>query len=209
MKTKSESSASNPPQLFGLVLAGGSSLRMGHDKGALAYHGMPQRDYVYQLLNKVCEKAFLGMQEQQLGSISKEFPFILDQNTYQGPFNGIMSAHETYPEAAWLVLACDLPFMDAEALQFLVQQRDPTKHATAFMGKDTACPEPLACIWEPDGLRQAKNYLSAKGKQSPSRFLSEVDVKIVLPSNEQLLFNANSVEDYQWVKDNLKGREGS
>ena len=30
-----------------------------------------------------------------------------------GPIAGIIAAQAAHPEAAWLVLACDLPFLDA------------------------------------------------------------------------------------------------
>ncbi|MFT5737968.1 MAG: molybdopterin-guanine dinucleotide biosynthesis protein A, partial [Maribacter sp.] len=33
-------------KIYGLVLAGGKSTRMGVDKGLITYHGLPQRDYL-------------------------------------------------------------------------------------------------------------------------------------------------------------------
>jgi molybdenum cofactor guanylyltransferase len=208
MNTKTDAHAA-PPKLYGLVLAGGSSSRMGHDKGVLEYNGMPQREYVYQLLNKVCEKVFLGIQKHQLDTIPKGLATIVDLDEVEGPFNGIMSAHEAYPAVAWLVLACDLPLIDLKAVEQLVKERDPKTFATAFMAKCTTEPEPLACIWEPAGLRRAKKYLSASEGRSPKRFLSEVDVKAVVPWNGGVLYNANAVEDYEWAKNQLKGQEGS
>ncbi|MBT8186826.1 MAG: NTP transferase domain-containing protein, partial [Croceitalea sp.] len=122
----------NTTKLYGLVLSGGKSTRMGSDKGLLTYHGIPQRDYAYSLLNELCDSTFLSIRSEQEAEIKKEYKVIIDQDKYRGPLNGILSAHEAHPEAAWLVLACDLPLITKSSLQRLIQERDPKKAATAF-----------------------------------------------------------------------------
>ena len=107
------------PQLYGLVLAGGKSTRMGSDKGLIQYHDRPQQEYLYHLLEQVCSKVYLSIRNEQQASVSNEFNVIADQNEYHGPFNGILSAHKAHPNVAWLVLACDLPLLDLEARIFV------------------------------------------------------------------------------------------
>ena len=55
-------------KLYGLVLSGGRSTRMGKDKGLINYHGIPQRDYIYNLLNEVCDETYMSIRKDQVDS---------------------------------------------------------------------------------------------------------------------------------------------
>ena len=207
MKSEPKIPTKTPSKLFGLVLSGGTSSRMGTDKGLVSYHGVPQREYLYQLLREVCDDVFLSIQENQLDEIPDGLKTIVDQDKYKGPFNGILSAHEAHKDVAWLVLACDLPFMDLETMQQLIAQRNPEKCATAFTNTTTKEPEPLVSIWEANGLEKALGFLENTDNPSPKRFLMHVDIALVHPKEMQLLFNANSPSDYDFVKKKLEERE--
>lgn len=197
--------AQKPAHLYGLVLSGGKSERMGKDKGLIKYHKVPQREHLYRLLDQLCEMTFLSVRPSQYSNIPKGARAIVDQNRYNGPFNGIMSAHNTHKNAAWLVLACDLPFMDLATLQQLINVRDQKKSATAFLGPKTEKPEPLACIWEPGGLEKAVHFLKKAEQSGPRKFLMDSEITLVTPKNEQALFNANTDLDYTYAKDMLRG----
>ncbi|MDO1498953.1 NTP transferase domain-containing protein [Winogradskyella maritima] len=142
-------------KLYGLVLSGGKSTRMGNDKGLITYHQLPQREHLYHLLSKVCERTFLSIRSNQEEEISQHFETIIDQDEYRGPYNGLLSAHAAYPEVAWLVLACDLPLIDIKALQELVEGRNTQKIASAFANVDDPLPEPLCAIGNRNPLEQS------------------------------------------------------
>lgn len=184
-------------KLYGLVLSGGKSTRMGKDKGQIAYHGMPQREYLYHLLSKVCEKTYMSIRKEQEGEIKVGFNSITDQDKYRGPFNGLLSAHSQFPDVAWLVLACDLPLMDAPSLQQLILARDSNKMATTFAQKENPLPEPLCAIWEPEALRSSASYLAQGNGTCPRKFLINNEVKLVFPTNPDVLLNANSEDEYK------------
>ena len=184
-------------KLYGLVLSGGKSTRMGKDKGLIAYHGIPQRDYIYKLLEEVCDQTFLSIRNDQVDAISKEFQVITDDDTFRGPYNGILSAHNKYPNVAWLVLACDLPLIDVPSLKELINARDTTKLATSFALKENPLPEPLCAIWEAAGLKASVIHMNTQQGSCPRKFLIHNDVALVFPSNEQVLLNANSITEYE------------
>ncbi|WP_106147674.1 NTP transferase domain-containing protein [Flagellimonas meridianipacifica] len=195
---------SNTPKLYGLVLGGGRSTRMGSDKRLLNYHGSEQQACMYNLLEQVCEASYLSIRQDQVSSNEGRFNVIIDKNRYQGPFNGIMSAHAAYPKVAWLVLACDLPFMDKESLKTLIAKRNLLKGATAMATKKTDIPEPLVTIWEPKGLEKAKEFLEVSKNSGPTEFLRNSEIDKVYPSTDDVLFNANSREDFDQAKTRLK-----
>jgi len=184
-------------KLYGLVLSGGKSSRMGKDKGQIAYHGIPQREHLYHLLNDVCEKTYISIRKEQQTEIRATFNTLLDQDRYKGPFNGLLSAHGQFPDVAWLVLACDLPLMDVISLRQLISERDPERVATAFAQKKNPLPEPLCAIWEPRALRSSMSNFKEGNGLYPRKFLMNSDVKLVFPKNPEVLLNANSETEYK------------
>ncbi|WP_299325172.1 NTP transferase domain-containing protein [uncultured Maribacter sp.] len=184
-------------KLYGLVLSGGKSTRMGEDKGLIKYHNLPQREHLYHLLNEVCNQTFLSIRKDQEKDISNSFKTILDNDEFRGPYNGLLSAHKAYPEAAWLVLACDLPLMDKKALQELIAARNSDKLASAYADADDPLPEPLCAIWEPEALKQSVEYLKAGNGSCPRKFLINADVNLVFPKQKEVLLNANSKAEYE------------
>ena len=190
-------------KIYGLVLSGGKSTRMGTDKGLIEYHGVPQREHLYHLLSKACERTFISLRREQEATTPFGFATIADEDMFRGPFNGMLSAHSRHPEVAWLVLACDLPLMDLAGLEQLILERDPEKFATSFANQDDPLPEPMCAIWEPKALQNAITYLEAGNGTCPRKFLINNDTKLVFPENKSVITNANSKEDYEDVLEKL------
>lgn len=185
------------PPLYGLVLAGGKSVRMGRDKGQIDFHGLPQRDYAARLLQPYCEKVFLsGRPDQELDS---EHAVIEDTFLGLGPFGGILSAFREHPDAAWLVLACDLPLIDESTLQQLVKARNISRVATSFQSPVNEFPEPLITIWEPRAYPVLLQFL-AQGYSCPRKALINTEIELIQAVNPRALTNVNSPEDLAEVK---------
>lgn len=179
---------------------------MGTDKALISYHGDSQQEVMYDLALKICPRAFISLRSDQQKDLTSEMETILDRNEYAGPFNGILSAHAEHPEVAWLVLACDLPLLDLDTLKRLLDSRDPAKDATALATKASGLPEPLAAIWEPSGLAKAIEYLKTANSSCPRKFLLNSDIHLVFPEKDEVLANANSMEDYKRIKEVLNSK---
>ncbi|MDM9631747.1 molybdenum cofactor guanylyltransferase [Robiginitalea aurantiaca] len=193
-------------EIMGLVLAGGQSRRMGTDKGKLEYHNKPQREYLYEELKTLCSGVFLSIRPEQASEIPEGMDFILDENVFKGPFNGLLSAHHAYPEAAWLVVACDLPLVDKKVLQYLIERRDPGAMATAFATHKSGLPEPLAAIWEPLGLKTAETYMQTSESSCPRKFLINGNTALVFPEDDLWLSNANEPGEYADILSQLNSK---
>jgi len=186
------------PKLKGLVLAGGKSTRMGTDKGALNYHGKPQREYMADLLNSMCETTFLSVRSDQ--NIESESELLEDKFVGLGPFGAILSAFQKDPNSAWLVVACDLPLLNQEALQFLVENRNPSQLATAFYNPATDFPEPLITIWEPKSYQVLLQFLS-QGYSCPRKVLINSEIELLQLEDAKVLMNVNDKEGYENAKE--------
>lgn len=184
------------PPLYGLVLAGGLSQRMRTDKAALEYQGRTQLERAFDLVSEACEQAFVSVRsDQQDDPVRARFPVIADQQSGLGPIAGIAAAQAKYPHAAWLVVACDLPFLDSATLDFLREHRDPAQLATAFRSAHDNLPEPLCAIWEP-ASREAVAAWIAAGKQCPRKLLINSAVKLLDPKG-RALDNVNTPDEFE------------
>ena len=189
------------PVLYGLVLAGGKSLRMGVDKGRLSYHGKPQREHLYDLLLPLCERVFISCNAAQQRDIL--LPKIGDEFPEAGPMGGLLSAFNTAPGKAWLAVACDMPYLSQGTLQYLVEHRNPAKMATAFIGPEDGWPEPMVAVWEPEMhpvlLREMQT-----GKGSLRDVLKDAATALVQPPRLHELQNINAPDAYEIAAARIK-----
>ena len=196
-----ESVLNNIPKIKGLILAGGKSQRMGQDKGLINYHGSPQREYLYNLLSKKEIPTYLSCRASQKDEL-EEFKLITDRIEGLGPFGAIISAFISDPNAAWLVLACDLPFIDEQAIDDLIDNRNPSKVATCFFNQETKFPDPLFTIFEPKCYPRLYQFLS-QGYSCPRKVLINSDTHVVKPNNPSWLKNVNTPIELEQIKTKL------
>jgi len=182
--------------VHGLILAGGSSSRMQRDKAALQYRGKSQLDRAFELAARHVSRVFVSVRPSQVGDPARaRHPMIVDSIAGEGPIVGIRSALAAHPQVAWLVLACDLPFLSDAALSQLLRERDPTAVATAYRSTHDGLPEPLCAIWEPAAAAALAAY-EAEGGRCPRKFLIRQAVPLLEPKDRRALDNVNTPEEY-------------
>ena len=185
----------NVPPLFGLVLAGGASKRMQQDKALLHYHGRSQLEWAYELIAPHCLATFVSVRaDQRADPIRARFPQIIDRQPGGGPLAGISTALMEHPKAAWLVVACDLPFVTETTLLQLIGARDPQRIATAYRSNHDGLPEPLCAIWEPAARELAQAQLGS-GKNCPRKLLINSDCKLIELPEPRALDNVNTPDE--------------
>jgi molybdopterin-guanine dinucleotide biosynthesis protein A len=182
--------------LFGLLLTGGHSRRMQRDKAALEYNGQTQLQRAVALLQPLVSRLFLSVRtDQQHDPLRATHEQIVDQLPNLGPLGGIHAALHAHPEAAWLVLAVDLPFLDAATLQQLIAAREPQRLGTAFRSSFDGKAEPLCAIWEPASRAAVDAWLAA-GHNCPRNFMGAHDVTLLTLRNPRALDNINTSAEY-------------
>ncbi|NTW55912.1 MAG: bifunctional molybdenum cofactor guanylyltransferase MobA/molybdopterin-guanine dinucleotide biosynthesis adaptor protein MobB [Chlorobiaceae bacterium] len=178
--------------VYGLVLAGGLSSRMGSDKALLTYHLDNQLVRTASLLRSCCSKVFISCraeQEKMYGRFG--FPLISDSYLGIGPMGGLLSAMQAEPHAAWLAAACDLPFIDGTTAELLLSHRHPMRFATVFRNPETQHIEPLFACYEPKS-RSRLLLMHAEGCNSLSRFLEQSRIEELELANPGVLENINT-----------------
>jgi molybdopterin-guanine dinucleotide biosynthesis protein A len=181
----------------GLILAGGASRRMNCDKAGLKYQGKTQLDRAFELASRHVAQVFVSVRaDQTLDPARAQRPMIVDSVAGEGPIAGIRSALAAYPKVAWLVLACDLPYLSDAALDFLLRQRDANAFATAYKSAHDGLPEPLCAIWEPAAAGALADYQTGGG-HCPRKFLIRHGARLLEPQDTHALDNVNTPEEYR------------
>lgn len=201
--------------LYGLVLAGGESRRMGQDKVSLVYQGAPQLERAMNLLAELTEQAFISVRHKTQNGIRASYRQISDgsenvsdgsengKEVVKGPAAGLLAAHAAFPAASWLVLACDLPFLDRSSLAYLVQswQKEGfgggsggVRDAVSFRSSYDGLPEPLCAIWTPPALARLEKSV-AEGRICPRHVLKNDGILMIEPVTQEALGNINTMEE--------------
>lgn len=196
MNASSAPSPPSPPMLYGLVLAGGHSRRMQRDKAVLPYAGRTQLQRALELLASRVRRSFVSVRADQRTEPSRSgHALIVDLAPGLGPIGGIQAALHAHPQCAWLVLACDLPFLTETTLDHLLARRDPRRLATAYRSSHDGLPEPMCAIFEPACRAPIDQWIDA-GQRCPREWLAASDALLLEPLESQALENINTPEQY-------------
>jgi len=189
--------------LYGLVLAGGRSSRMGTDKAALLHpDGRPLARRTHDLLADAgCETVVISLRHDQ--EIPPGFTGVTEpvikrdpEGGSEGPLAGMLAAMRYATSADWLVLACDLPRLDLETLQHLVGSRKSGEIFLSYRSEFDGLPEPLCAFYSAEALPILEQF-QAEGLRCPRKVLIRNDCRLLDPLRPRALDNANTPDDWK------------
>ena len=190
----------NVPRLHGLVLAGGRSSRMRRDKAAIEFRsGETQLDAAMKLLEGRVARAYRlgarGSEGRPRARAVRRTSSIAATSKAPSPASAPRSP--IYPDVAWLVLACDLPFLDAQTLDTLLLARDPElrRHRVRLQPRRLARAAVRHLRAEPREPRSLAQI--AAGRNCPRKFLINAHTQLLEQPNPRALDNVNTVEEYE------------
>ena len=173
----------------GVVLAGGSSRRMGRDKALLPLLGETLPARAARRLAAVCPEVLIADRGRGL---LPGFPSLPD-GPGKGPAAGLLGAASARPGRSLLVLACDLPQVPAELLAEIAS----LEGADAVFPRWSGGVEPLCALYGPAALaileeRVAAGRLDLHGlAASPGLRVRYLEVE----APEEVFLNLNTPED--------------
>ena len=175
-----------------IILAGGKSRRFGSDKALYKFKGLPLIQNVINVVNKVTKNIII------ITNSPEKFDFLIypkyrDLIPDCGSLGGIYTGLSYTGSQLNFVLACDMPFISYECLNYLVQ------HTT---GTDITVPyhhnrlEPLCAVYSKSCLPFIKKQLEKKEYQIFQFYDKVRTKKIEIPFyHPRLFFNVNSRND--------------
>jgi molybdopterin-guanine dinucleotide biosynthesis protein A len=163
--------ASRP--LYAGLLVGGKSSRMGSPKQLLRFDGRTLGEIVAHALSAAVSEAELHCDFSLspkvailgAGAIPDQLqclPRVPDAPGLAGPIAGLLAAHRWAPRAAWVLAACDHPWLSAADIRWLIHQRRPGTWAVLPRQRDDH-PYPTLALYEPQALTILESALLVQG----------------------------------------------
>jgi molybdopterin-guanine dinucleotide biosynthesis protein A len=116
------------PPVYGGILIGGGSTRMGMPKHLLRAGQRTFLELVVAALEPcVSQLVLLGAGE--LPDKCAQLTRLPDPPDIAGPLAGMLAAMRWNPDVAWLFAACDMPLVTPAAVAWLLEQRSPERVA--------------------------------------------------------------------------------
>jgi molybdopterin-guanine dinucleotide biosynthesis protein A len=196
-------------QVHAFVLAGGSSSRMGADKALLEWNGQPLLLRAARLLDPLVAGVTVIGDPARYAALG--LAVVPDDVSNLGPLGGIATALRISRLPWNLVVGCDLPYLTAAWLEFLIA-RALASRADALLPAGVRGAEPLCAVYH---ARCAPVISAAldRGVRKVTDGLAGLVIE-TLPQEEWKAFdsdgclfkNMNSPADYEWARARLKGK---
>lgn len=184
----------------GFVLAGGASSRMGRDKALLELGGLPLIVRAAKLLERVAGPPTVIAPAGRYHELGLRV--VPDDHAGFGPLGGIATALRLAASPWNLVVGCDLPYLTAEWLEFLIQ-RAKASAADAVLPENERGLEPLCAMYHRRGEAAIQAALQ-RGVRKVTDGLAGLTVLTLAPaewkgfdSEGRLFKNINTLADYE------------
>lgn len=181
--------------VWGCVLIGGKSSRMGQPKHLIEINGRAWLELIVEKLREKVEHIVISGQGEIPESL-QDIPIVEDVEGVRGPLAGIVSILRKHPGISWIVTACDMPYMETAALDWLLGQRGPGVKAILPDLNGEGHVEPLLAYYSNECLGLLEK-LAADGSMRPGALVGEHGVVTPLvPDGLHLAWkNVNFPED--------------
>lgn len=192
----------------GIILAGGSSRRMGQNKAELDLGGVPVLQRVASTVSRVSDEVIIAagrnLRQQLPADVSARW--VGDPPGGAGPLAGLVAGLAAARHDAAIVVAADMPFLNEDLLAYLLE---------ALEGHDVVVPviggreQPLHAAYSRNALTTAQSLLQS-GVVSMKEVLGQLQVRYVpediclgLDPAGLSCFNMNTPTDLAFAREKL------
>jgi molybdopterin-guanine dinucleotide biosynthesis protein A len=190
------------------VLAGGASSRFGRDKALVRLGSRPLLLEIVQLAQTCAAEVAVIAGAQKYAGLDGKLEIIEDRWPGEGPLGGIITALQhtaaTNPADWNLILSCDMPFLTAEWLQFLVARAHQSdQEIQVILPHSAHGPEPLCACYRTSAVGPLKNVFD-RGVRKVTQALQQLRMEVLddsvwkrFDSAGRLFSNMNTPADFK------------
>jgi molybdopterin-guanine dinucleotide biosynthesis protein A len=190
-----------------ILLAGGKSSRLGTDKARIKLDGsLMMLQAIAQKLLAVSNEVIVATDGRRYDELKVKVKWVEDIYPGAGSLVGLYSGLRAAKSSYALVVACDMPFLNVDLLQYMINL---PRDYDALIPKVGDKIEPLHAIYSKKCLQPIKSSLDA-GHLKIVDFLDEVQVCYLLEEvidrydpEHRSFFNINSLEQLRQAKNIL------
>lgn len=151
--------------MIGIVLSGGKSTRMGTDKGLMVEDGLNWAQLAFSKLRSLVDEVYVSVSSAQAAKYAGSFgdKLIIDDQSLSmgGPVLGLLSAHIAHPKEDIIVLACDMPRMEKDPIEYLLRQYKGMPEMETYLFVNDKGFQPLMAIYASALLEKILQDLNA------------------------------------------------
>ena len=176
--------------LYAGLLMGGRSSRMGTPKHLIERDGVTWIERAAAAVRGQVEKTVL-LGRGDVPTSLRDCPALCDVEDVGGPVSGMRAAMRWAPLTSWIFVPCDLPFLSADAVRWLVDQRRPGVWAVLPLLPGASRPEPLLAYYD----FRAAPLLETVDRPSDCAGREKVISPLIPPALAQAWQNVNTPQD--------------
>lgn len=210
-------SASSPssPSSTGIILAGGSSTRMGRDKRQLPWNETTMLEHVVNVVASVCDEVIVVVADPATPSIPAGARPVADSVAGAGPIAGLHAGLAAARAPHCFVCSCDLPLLRPSLVRFLLDELH-SGVADAVVPRTQHGTQPLCAAWSTRLVDHIAGRIAAAEHSLRAlvdslahvRFIDEPELRRVDPQLLSLT-NLNTEPEYLDVVRRFSGAAGS
>ncbi len=188
-----------------IILSGGENRRMGRNKAFLTWKGRIFLWHIIGVLTPLFREILLVTREPER-YVGFPVKVVCDLDPARGPLTGIFSGLSASQDQKNFCVACDMPMIRTDLIQYMMQRAGSTDALVAVIRgrslKGRSVPQPLHAVYDQRCLpvmrrhiREGRRGMQGVLRSLNTRFLDEEEVTHIDPDLSSFV-SINTVEDY-------------
>jgi molybdenum cofactor guanylyltransferase len=187
-------------EITGIILSGGKSSRLGHEKGLALFNNKPLIAFSIEILKPVCNNILISANNRMDEYAGFGFKVVQDEVKGIGPMGGLMACLKKSETRYNFILSCDTPFVPSGLYSYLLgsienyQVAVPVHHDKRF--------EPLCAVYATNVIWEMQHCVE-NGTFKMIDFIQKVNAKKVVIDDrlsfyhDEMFVNMNTKKDIE------------